>query len=165
MSAIRPIKRSTHIVKLSKDHHFSLLFCWKIRSGIRSDIEQDRIIGYIQYFWTHHMQPHFLAEERILFSQINSSQVQKAVNEHLTIADQIKKLNATEANLKEQLSILVDLVDRHVRYEERVLFPLLEQVMSEEQLISVEKQLEAIHDTTLKDDYGDEFWLENKSDL
>jgi len=27
----KPIKRNENIMKLSKEHHFSLLFCWKIR--------------------------------------------------------------------------------------------------------------------------------------
>jgi hypothetical protein len=58
---------------------------------------------------------------------------------------------------------LADLVDSHVRYEERELFPHLEQLIPEEQLVVVEKQLAAAHDSNLKDDYPDEFWMEKKS--
>lgn len=46
----KPIRRNENIVKLSKEHHFSLLFCWKIRQGIKMEIPAARIIKYMEYF-------------------------------------------------------------------------------------------------------------------
>ncbi|MEJ7736947.1 MAG: hemerythrin domain-containing protein [Chitinophagaceae bacterium] len=155
----KPIKRNKHIVKLSKDHHFTLLFCWKIRNGLKFEAVPERIVKYVKYFWQYHMQPHFAEEETILFSPIRSAEVQKALDEHAQIAEQIKALDAAGDNAANQLLILADTVDNHVRYEERELFPHLEKVLTDEQLESIGKQIEEQHDPVLKDDFADEFWM------
>jgi len=161
----KPIKRNEHIVKLSKDHHFTLLFCWKIRNGLKVDVEPVRITKYVQYFWQHHMQPHFREEETILFSPVQDAIVQKALDEHLNILHQIEALNAAVNTTSDQLTTLADTVDNHVRYEEREVFPHLEKVLTDEQLETIEKQIAAQHSPLLKDDFADEFWLKNKSSL
>jgi hemerythrin-like domain-containing protein len=165
MSAIKPIKRSEHIVKLSKDHHLSLLFCWKIRNGLKAAVEPVRIIKYVAYFWQHHMKPHFMEEESILFAPVADDKVQQALDEHASITRQIKSLHAAEEDIVARLSALADMVDDHVRYEERELFPHLEQVLSKEQLISIGEALAPGDEAGLKDDYPDDFWMKNKTSL
>lgn len=165
MQEKKPIKRNEHIVKLSKDHHFTLLFCWKIRNGLKFGVEPSRIINYVNYFWQHLMQPHFSEEETVLFAPVQDAAVQRALNEHAQIAEQIRALTADENNEATQLSTLADTVDNHVRYEERELFPHLENVLTDEQLNAIGKQLDAQHDPALKDDFTDEFWLKNKNGL
>jgi hemerythrin-like domain-containing protein len=155
----KPIKRNEHIIKLSKDHHFTLLFCWKIRNGLK--FNADPIINYVQYFWQHHMQPHFMEEETILFTPVKDAAVQKALDEHTEIAAQIKGLYVDDENVTNKLSTLADIVDKHVRYEERELFPHLEQVLTNEQLEQIGKQL-AGHANALKDDFADAFWIKDK---
>lgn len=63
----KPIKRSKYIIKLSRDHNASLLFCWKIRQGKRLGVESERIKPYVAYFAKEHLSPHFFEEETILF--------------------------------------------------------------------------------------------------
>ncbi|MDB5249712.1 MAG: hemerythrin protein [Segetibacter sp.] len=155
----KPIKRSEHIVQLSKEHHSTLLFCWKIRNGLKFSVEFERINNYVQYFWQHHMLPHFVQEQSILFAPVIDEAVQRALNEHAQIASQIQDLEATTNKEPHQLSNLADLVDNHVRYEERVLFPHLEKVLSGEQLEKIGMQIAAQHDPTLKDNFSDAFWL------
>jgi hemerythrin-like domain-containing protein len=55
------------------------------------------------------------------------------------------------------------MVDNHVRYEERELFPHLEEILTEQQLESIGKQISAQHDPNLKDDFADEFWVKKKA--
>ncbi|TKK71006.1 hemerythrin domain-containing protein [Ilyomonas limi] len=165
MSEKKPIKRNVHIVKLSKDHHFTLLFCWKIRCGLKFRVEPSRIISYVNYFWQHHMQSHFREEETILFAPVKDAAVQKALKEHAQITEQIQALNADKSNATNKVAMLADTVDNHVRYEERELFPHLESVLTDEQLNTIGKQLDAQHDPALKDDFADEFWLKNNNGL
>ncbi|MEJ7826806.1 MAG: hemerythrin domain-containing protein [Segetibacter sp.] len=154
----KPIKRNENIVQLSKDHHFTLLFCWKIRKGLKLEVEQDRIKKYVHYFWHQHMQPHFLAEETILFRPVKDEAVQRAFGDHAQIAQRITALDAGGGHADE-LSALADLVDNHVRYEERELFPHLEKVLTNEQLESIGKQISTQCDPSLKDKFADEFWV------
>ncbi len=157
----KPIKRNENIVKLSQDHHASLLFCWKLRQGVKYSAAPERMIKYVQYFWDHHFSQHFKEEEEFLFSPLPADdKVQKAIEDHEKIMTFIKniELSGTE-DQADILLELADLVDQHVRFEERVLFPHLEKELSEEELELIGRQISKV---PLKDDYDDNFWIRPK---
>jgi hemerythrin-like domain-containing protein len=157
----KPIKRNEHIVRLLKDHHATLLFCWKIGMGLKHEVDVDRMLPYVQYFWQQHMQPHFLEEETILFAPVKDDMVQRALIEHLQILEKIEALNNTEDDTKIELAAVANLIDEHIRFEERELFPHLEQVLTNEQLTLIGKELNEKHGKQ-KDDFADEFWALKK---
>jgi iron-sulfur cluster repair protein YtfE (RIC family) len=153
----KPIKRNKNIAKLSRDHHASLMFCWKLRHGIKFQILPERMINYVTYFTTNHLNPHFKEEEEILFAPLKDDKVQRAINEHVLIKNIIQKIpDLSQENQIKELAALADLVDAHVRYEERILFPHLEKELTEEQLENIGK---IIKDDPLKDNYPDDFWV------
>lgn len=154
----KPIKRSKHIVQLSKEHHFSLLFCWKIRNGLKKEVDINRIINYINYFWKEHLLPHF-REEDVLFSTVNDAFVKRAYDEHHEINKTIHLLNSS--NLEKAASIaaqIADLVDKHVRFEERELFSYLERAIDEPRLIEIGKEIKQMQPEISQDTFVDEFW-------
>jgi hemerythrin-like domain-containing protein len=153
----KPLKRSEHIKKLSREHHFSLLFCWKIRQGLKKEVATERIRKYIQYFWEHHLQPHFHEEEKILFAPVTDNPVKRAINEHKYIRLLIEYLGDSKNNDRKTLMKIADMVDEHVRYEERELFPHLERKLTKEQLENIGSQIQK-HHTSLQDEYEDQFW-------
>ncbi len=156
----KPIKRNENILKLSKEHHFSLLFCWKIRQGLKAEIDSKHIIKYVQYFATHFLLPHFREEEVFLFARLDDKRIEKAIDQHKEINKLVAKLaKNTEDSANGQLETLANLVDDHVRYEERQLFPYMEKVLTNEQLEAIGKQLNADHSLPSKDEYKDEFWV------
>lgn len=153
-----PIKRNKNLVPLSKNHHVTLLFCWKIRSGLKLNTTKERIKNYISYFWQTHMQPHFYEEETILFTPVQDAAVQRALNEHAAIRNQIDFIMSAQIITDEHFKKLADDVDNHVRYEERELFPHLEKILSDEQLQNIGDSLEKNHAVACSDDFADEFW-------
>ena len=154
-----PVKRDENIKRLSREHHFSLLFCWKIRKGLKTDVATERIRKYVQYFWQQYLQPHFREEEKIFFAPIKDRLVQRAINEHKYIKQQIEDLaNYSGNNERKSLAKIADMVYEHVRYEERDLFPHLERKLSKEQLENIGEQIEKHHQTSLRDLYEDQFW-------
>lgn len=159
---VKPIKRNKHILQLSKDHHFTLLFSWKIRQGLKYGVDTDRIKEYVQYFWQRDMQDHFREEEEILFAVVKDAKVQKALDDHSQIKEQVEQVLKTPErdDASKKLSLLADTVDAHVRYEERELFPHLEKILTEAQLENIGAQLK--DEQALKDEYADEFWIKNK---
>ena len=158
-SGAKPIRRSKHILQLSKDHHFTLLFSWKIRQGLKYGVDAGRIKKYVQYFWEKDMLEHFHEEEDILFAPIKDAEVEKAIEDHRQIKEQIELLKTlTGEEAAKLLSVLADKVDAHVRYEERELFPHLERVLTEIQLEAIGAQLKG--EPISKDEYADEFWKE-----
>ncbi|MGN6165980.1 MAG: hemerythrin domain-containing protein [Flavisolibacter sp.] len=157
----KPIKRSEHIKQLSKDHHFTLLFSWKIRQGLKHEVDGDRIKKYVAHFWKHDMKPHFLEEEKILFAPVKDDQVQKAIDDHRKIERQVDTVLQSPADkVSEQLLQLAGLVDAHVRFEERELFPHLEKTLTPAQLEVIGEQLH--NEPLLQDNYQDEFWIKQK---
>lgn len=155
----KPIKRREHIIQLSREHHFSLLFCWKVRKGIKKQIDPGRIIPYILYFWKEHLLPHF-SEEDILFEQVDDKMVQRAYAEHHEINELVKSLDSVKGK-EDKVSVaskIAELVDSHVRFEERELFPHLEAAIEESELAKIGKKLLEAQPEPLQDAYEDEFW-------
>ena len=156
----KPIKRNENIAKLSRDHHASLMFCWKLRQGIKKDVEIKRMQDYLSYFLVQHFTPHFQEEEDILFAPLKDEKVQKAIDDHVIIMKMVADIiNSDSEDLKTDLTSLANLVDAHVRYEERILFPHLEKELSEEQLEIIGQRISY---DAIKDDYEDQFWVKEK---
>jgi iron-sulfur cluster repair protein YtfE (RIC family) len=158
----KPIKRNKHILQLSRDHHFTLLFSWKLVQGVKNKIEFERIKKYVDYFWHNDMQAHFREEEEILFPLIKGDQVEKAALDHEQIKKQVYKVLSEDdqEQVYKYLTSLADSIITHVRYEERVLFPYLEEVLTGMQLEYIGEQLGK--QPVLSDTYEDEFWIRKK---
>lgn len=153
------MKRHDGIVILSREHHLGLLFCWKIRQGIKKEVPSIRIQPYVKYFLDNHLQHHFEEEETQLFIGLEEDKlVANALAEHQDIMGQIDEV-LSSANLDySMLERLANAVDAHIRFEERKLFPHLENVLDENRLVEIGKILEMSHQTVDKDEYKDEFW-------
>lgn len=152
------MKRNENIQALSRDHHFGLLFCWKIQKGLANTIEIERINRYVNYFWQRHLQQHFIEEETILFHQLHDRYCDDAIREHKAIALLIDKINDKEKLNPNAYADLATLVNRHIRFEERILFPHLEKILSTSQLDRIGLALAAVHQNVTADEYWDEFW-------
>lgn len=158
---IKPIKRNVSLIKLSRDHHAGLLFCWKLRQGVKYHIKKDRMISYVKYFWANHFSEHFKEEEEILFGPDRSEEVQKALADHQKIKTFFENINDSVLEKEENVLLeLADSVDDHIRFEERVLFPHLQEKLSDKQLEKIGSQL--VHEPFV-DSYEDEFWVKSKS--
>ena len=47
----KPIKRNPNLMPVSREHHATLLFCWKLRQGVKKDVSAERMKNYIYWFW------------------------------------------------------------------------------------------------------------------
>ncbi|HMH32889.1 MAG TPA: hemerythrin domain-containing protein [Puia sp.] len=155
----KPIRRNEHLLQFSREHHFTLLFSWKIRRGLKNKVAMERIVNYVAFFWHQHLQPHFLAEEKMLFALVQDEMVQKAIREHLTIQEEVHEMaNHSTSRVEKLLGQLADKVDNHVRFEERQLFPHLEKILSKEQLEKIGIQLKEQPAFSPAEEYSDIFW-------
>ncbi|HEX7844857.1 MAG TPA: hypothetical protein VF476_03590 [Chitinophagaceae bacterium] len=156
----KPIKRSKQLAPLSREHHDGLLFAWKIRQGLNNNSPIEKLRTYTLWFWQHHIKPHFFQEEKILipFLPVGHPLALQLQNEHAQIRELILHLDK-DAD-KESFTILSDLLDKHIRFEERQLFNYLEEILSPEQLNEIYPQLEA-HPVSCEE-WKDEFWIRKK---
>ncbi|WP_435133627.1 hemerythrin domain-containing protein [Formosa sp. A9] len=150
---MKPLKRHKALQPLSREHHHGLLLAWKIRIGIEKNIEPKRIYQYANWFYKTHLTPHFKMEELYVFTILEESNelIKQALNDHVTISD----LFENTAVDGKTLSVIAETLDNHIRFEERVLFPEIQEVATEIQLIQIEK----IHQSdAFEDNLSDEFW-------
>lgn len=154
MEKRKPIKRNKAIQPLSRDHHFSLLLCWKIRKGFSKDIAPKRIKKYADWFFQNHILPHFGIEEEYLFPVLGNEHVmvKKALSDHRRLS----RLFRDEKEIEKSLSLIEEELENHVRYEERELFNEIEKKARQEQLeVITEKHA----DSKFRENTEDQFWL------
>lgn len=154
----KPIKRSQEMQILSRDHHFGLLFAWKIKQGINKKVDSIRMKDYVNFFWNQHLKGHFLDEEVLLFNRFDSEELcVRAKKDHQQIIDLIERVNAASQGDYDVYEKLFSFLDQHIRFEERVVFPYLEEIVSDSILTSIGHFLEKHHHDFV-DDFKDEFW-------
>lgn len=152
-----PIKRSKQLAPLSREHHDGLLFSWKIKQGIENRAALEKMREFTLWFWKNHIKPHFFQEEKILMPYLPTGHplANRLKEEHDHIRELVIELDE-EAD-KRHLQILCDLLDQHIRFEERELFKFLEELLTPEQLDKIYTELEA-HPLG-KEEWTDEFWV------
>ena len=153
MNTDKPIQRSEYLKPLSRDHHHGLLLCWKIKTGFSKGVATDRIKTYADWFYKVYLIPHFEAEEKYVFPILGNDNelIKQAVEEHKLISALFSDISDIEDSLKQIQTEL----EKHIRFEERILFNEIQNAASLEQL----KEFE-LHHTEVKftENLNDEFW-------
>lgn len=153
MEKKKPIKRHIALQPLSRQHHFGLLFSWKLRKGFHKNIEIERLQEYAKWFYKHEIEPHFSDEEKYVFPilETDNELIERALKEHR----RIKRLFHDTEDPEKSLHRLEEELDAHIRFEERILFNEIQKVATEAQLAKIEE----IHtDLEKTPDYSDPFW-------
>ncbi|HZW77363.1 MAG TPA: hemerythrin domain-containing protein [Flavobacteriaceae bacterium] len=148
----QPIKRHQALQPFSRQHHFGLLFSWKLRKGLSKNIEMERLMAFSKWFFENEIQPHFEDEEKFLFPLFpeGNELVDRALREHR----RIRRLFTDESDLERSLHRLEEELDAHIRFEERVLFNEIQKVATPEQLDKIDE----IHQEVKYMEYEDPFW-------
>lgn len=156
----KPIKRSVQLAPLSRDHHEGLLFVWKIRGGLKNGTPIPVIGQFVQWFWETHLENHFRQEEQSLAPYFGGDELfNRMIEEHQNIEALIHiNANITDEALLTQIG---DAVNDHIRFEERELFPHIEQALSVEQLDVIYKNLPVESNPISR--WENEFWNYKKT--
>lgn len=128
-----PIKRSKAFVQLSKDHHFGLLLVWRIRQDLTKGSKGSDISSYVIDFFNDDLKQHFKEEEDYLFSKLPPADPlrEQAAGEHRAICNLIGSIQRNNADIA-LLRQFGDLLEAHIRFEERTLFDHLQERMTPE---------------------------------
>ncbi len=152
----KPLKRHEALKPVSREHHHTLMLCWKIREGLKNKVELKRIGEYCKFFLNTQLVPHFNYEEHSLFPLLGDKHplVAQAIKEHR----EIEELFAKEGYEKGTLNQIEKILTAHIRFEERELFTEIQAVTNEETLAALE-QKEKHQGTQGPEDWEDKFWL------
>lgn len=155
----KPLKRHPALIPLSRDHHSGLLLCWKIRTGFRKEVKEERMADYTAYFFEQQLVPHFKLEEKEIFSCLPEQDPlrQEAEAQHKELYGMGSRLKEAGGDKKELLNSFEQALDRHIRFEERQLFMHIQDQLGEEKLEVLGKRVEALHSEE-PDRWEDRFW-------
>jgi len=149
----KPLKRDVALKTLSKEHYQGLVLCKKIRDGIKNNVDLSRIKKYTDWFFKQHLIPHFEIEEKFVFNILGNEHdlIKRAISEH----ENLNKLFTSHTDLENNLRLIEDKLEKHIRFEERILFQEIQKFATAEEMNSL-----AIHHSDVKfvDDLTDPFW-------
>jgi hemerythrin superfamily protein len=100
----------------------------KIKKGIQYGVETPRMSAYLLHEFREALVPHFREEEEGVFRWLPETDplLKQALDEHRqmgTLADSI----AADAENLSLVRLFIQILEAHIRFEERVLFPQLQE--------------------------------------
>jgi iron-sulfur cluster repair protein YtfE (RIC family) len=147
--------RDASLVPLSRDHHHALALAVRCRKQALGQIKPTGPDGLreraaeVLRFYAHNLVAHFRAEEKILFPLLQSlvpesrQLVDELSRDHEQIRAAVRQLE-TAPGLSKIIFDLGDLLEKHVRREERELFPLFEKHASKNEAQTAGGRIKAI---------------------
>jgi len=125
------VKRHPHLQPLSDDHHGALVLARRIGSAARASAERGalaRAWGDLQSRFALELEPHFRVEEERIFPQLEAAGeaalVERARADHAGLRELARSEPDSAAATR-----FAELLHRHVRFEERELFPRAESLL------------------------------------
>jgi hypothetical protein len=140
------MKRHLSLRPLSREHHHVLAHARAIRWALSGREGTPR--GALDAFlggWTSMILPHFAEEEAWILPLVpRPEDAERLCREHGDLRALVGRLAGLERGADPDPSSLAELaraLDDHIRWEERELFPSIEQGATEEQLLDVGRRL------------------------
>ena len=140
------MKRHAAFIPLSREHHEALLLATRLMQG-RKALERlwshDLMwqAKYVVDFFDGHLAEHFRVEEELLFPEVTpylakeDDVVTLLLEEHAEMREMTELLRQpTEKKLECTLARFGEILERHIRREERLLFPFCEAHLPPEKL-------------------------------
>ncbi|HLW30019.1 MAG TPA: hemerythrin domain-containing protein [Brumimicrobium sp.] len=149
----KPLKRDPALIPFSREHHHSLLLSWKIRKGLNNGVAIERIKKYTDWFYENHVKPHFDDEEKYIFPILGEDHdlIKKALSEHRRLT----RLFTEETDIEKSLHHIEEELERHIRFEERELFMIIQEKATSDEL----KKIDELHDElSFEENTEDVFW-------
>ena len=143
-------RRGRDLKPLTSEHQQALLLAFQLKKGLAGHGDSagapkdlPGLLALARRYEDHVFGTHTRAEEELLGSHISAADMRRLQSEH---ADMRRFLDAARGarppEMRAALAQFADLLERHVRWEERELFPALESAVTEEALAVMGSELE-----------------------
>ena len=144
------MKRHPALYTLSHDHHQGLILAQQIKKGAPQYKGMPSTLDgrkeYTITFYKTDLVKHFQDEEVILFPAVKNKnddldkKIAEIISEHRKMETLIRDLEKTD-QLENALDEFGQLLEKHIRKEERELFVEIEKVLSEEELQVISEEI------------------------
>jgi len=144
------MKRSRHLKPLSSEHHHALLVAFQLKKGLAGHSESagapkdlPGLVALARRFEDQVFRAHARAEERALGKHVPEPDLRRLVTEHAELMRLLEQARtARPPDQRAALGAFADLLERHVRWEERELFPFAEGHVDEATLAAIGQEIE-----------------------
>jgi hemerythrin-like domain-containing protein len=132
------MKRSKALRALSHDHHQGLFAALQLKRA-RQETADDARTVFLDFFEREGAR-HFRAEEELLLpafaahSEVDQPAIVRVLTEHVDIRRRRQDLEASVDPDPAELRELGERLESHIRFEERVLFPMIEEAVPVDEL-------------------------------
>jgi iron-sulfur cluster repair protein YtfE (RIC family) len=145
--------RHPSLVPLSHDHHHGLALALRCRKQALGQIKPMGAAGLreradeVSSFYVSNLLAHFRVEEEVLFPGLRSmsprseSMITELIDDHRAIGLLVEQLR-NASGLAKVIFDLGDLLERHIRMEERELFPIFEQEIDAAQAEAIGSEMQ-----------------------
>ena len=134
------MKRLSQLQELSRDHHRGLVLARKARRAASSTdgATIDRTWAEVADVFEIELSPHFLIEEEFIGTALVARGEEKLVQRLSEEHEELRGLIDPEhPRNRENLNRFGDLLEQHIRFEERELFEVAQGQLSEDELAAV----------------------------
>jgi iron-sulfur cluster repair protein YtfE (RIC family) len=150
------LQRHAALVPLSHDHHHGLVAAQRLKRAEPASRQAASLPESITLLWEKELAPHFDEEERLLFAPAReipeaTPMVERAIDEHQKMQKMVAAIGAedlSEDRRREMAREFGRLLESHIRFEERELFPTIEKGLGEDRLLAIAPELAVRERTT-----------------
>jgi len=158
------ILRHSTLQPLSRQHHQGLLVSLLLDKGLKKNASLKEMRDFILQFWEDELRQHFEKED-LLFLPLADTYPQliehltQLKNEHQEIRMLIQKLNnEIRSEQLETITSFSNNLEKHIRFEERQLFNIIQETLPENELNNFESELNLITEKEFCTKYPIKFW-------
>ncbi len=158
------ILRHLTLQPLSRQHHQGLLVSLLLEKGLKKNASLKEMRDFILQFWEDELRLHFEKEELLFlpladkYPQLTENLTQFN-NEHQEIRMLIQKLNnEIRSEQLETIASFSNTLEKHIRFEERQLFNIIQETLPENELNNFESELNLITEKEFCTKYPVKFW-------
>ncbi|MCL4791114.1 MAG: hemerythrin domain-containing protein [Gammaproteobacteria bacterium] len=147
-------KRHPALIPVAREHHECLILAQRLMRGARvpdGDWPRDPVqqAAMLAEFFKRHLRQHFAIEEALVFPAACSAGseagalVLQLLDEHRDMESRVEQLAANPQVMATELAAFGELLNAHIRLEDRQLFPLMEAGMSADALLELQRRIES----------------------
>jgi hemerythrin HHE cation binding domain-containing protein len=145
------MKRSRELRPLSSDHHQALLVAFQLKQGVAGHAESagaprdlPGLLALARRCEERLLRPHARAEEEVLGSHLTERDMRRLRSEHEELSQLVAEATRAGRPPEQRIALqaFAELLERHVRWEERELFPYAEGHVDDATLAVIGGELE-----------------------
>lgn len=155
------MKRDVQLQPLSHQHHNGLMAVLLLKKGVEKQAAAEVMDDFIVKVWNAELRNHFIKEEVYLHPHVLQipSLMEKygqMKTEHHQIRQLVHAIRNGDSSVESIISFYT-LLEKHIRFEERDLFPFIEEQIQPQQLRELGKNIEHLESKACSD-YPVRFW-------